>query len=34
MGKVRELALPALERSGPIKAWMIADTSFPKKGKL
>jgi hypothetical protein len=30
--KVRELVRPALERHGPIQAWIIDDTSFPKKG--
>lgn len=33
MAKVRDLVLPALERSGPIRAWIIDDTGFPKKGK-
>jgi SRSO17 transposase len=32
LAKVRELVLPALERSGPIEAWIIDDTGFPKKG--
>jgi SRSO17 transposase len=27
------LTLPALERSGPVEAWIIDDTSFPKKGR-
>lgn len=31
--KVRELVLPAVERTGPIEAWIIDDTSFPKKGR-
>jgi SRSO17 transposase len=31
--KVRALTLPALERSGPVEAWIIDDTSFPKKGR-
>jgi SRSO17 transposase len=30
--KVRELVLPAIERHGPIEAWIIDDTSFPKHG--
>ena len=25
--------LPAIERSGPIEAWIIDDTGFPKKGR-
>jgi SRSO17 transposase len=30
--KVREKVLPAIERHGPIAAWIIDDTSFPKQG--
>ena len=30
---MRELVLPALERTGPIEAWIIDDTGFPKKGR-
>ena len=33
LARVRELALPAIERSGPVEAWIIDDTSFPKKGR-
>jgi SRSO17 transposase len=33
LAKVREMVLPAIERRGPIEAWIIDDTSFPKKGK-
>jgi SRSO17 transposase len=33
LGKVCELVLPAIERAGPIEAWIIDDTGFPKKGK-
>ncbi len=32
LAKVRETVLPALERHGPIEAWIIDDTGFPKKG--
>ena len=32
LGKVRELVLPQIERHGPIAAWIIDDTSFPKCG--
>jgi len=32
LGKVREMVLPAIERHGPIEAWIIDDTSFPKQG--
>jgi len=27
-----EMVLPAIERHGPIEAWIIDDTGFPKKG--
>src|SRR5205085_6736929 len=30
---VTALVLPAIERSGPIEAWIIDDTGFPKKGR-
>jgi len=33
LGRVRELVLPAVERNGPIEAWIIDDTGFPKKGR-
>jgi SRSO17 transposase len=33
LGKLRELVLPWIERGGPIEAWIVDDTSFPKKGK-
>jgi SRSO17 transposase len=32
LGKVRQMVLPAIERHGPIEAWIIDDTGFPKKG--
>jgi SRSO17 transposase len=32
MGKVRELVLPAIEALGKIKAWIVDDTGFAKKG--
>jgi SRSO17 transposase len=32
LAKVRDLVLPAIERHGPIEAWIIDDTSFPKCG--
>jgi SRSO17 transposase len=32
LAKVREVVLPKIERHGPIEAWIIDDTSFPKKG--
>src|SRR3954454_4028639 len=31
--KVRDLVLPAIERAGPIEAWIIDDTGCPKKGR-
>jgi SRSO17 transposase len=33
LAKVRETVLPQIERHGPIEAWIIDDTSFPKKGQ-
>ena len=33
LAKVRELVLPSIERGGPIEAWIIDDTGFPKKGR-
>src|SRR5256714_15365824 len=27
------MVLPAIERQGPIEAWIIDDTGFPKKGE-
>jgi len=30
--RVRTLVLPAIEKSGRIRAWIIDDTGFPKKG--
>jgi SRSO17 transposase len=32
LAKVRELVVPAIERHGPIKAWIVDDTGFPKQG--
>ncbi|HEY0760165.1 MAG TPA: IS701 family transposase [Acidisarcina sp.] len=33
LAKVREMVLPAIEKDGPIEAWIIDDTAFPKQGK-
>ena len=33
LAKVREVVLPTLERHGPIEAWIIDDTGFPKQGR-
>lgn len=33
LAKIREMVLPAIERHGPIEAWIIDDTGFPKKGR-
>jgi SRSO17 transposase len=33
LAKVREQVLPALEQAGPIEAWIIDDTAFPKQGR-
>ena len=30
--KVREMVLPSMTRHGPIEAWIIDDTAFPKQG--
>ena len=32
LAKVRELVVPSMTRHGPIEAWIIDDTGFPKKG--
>src|SRR2546427_10732579 len=33
LARVGELVLPAIERSGPVEAWIVDDTGFPKKGE-
>ena len=33
LARVGELVLPAIERSGPVEAWIVDDTGFPKKGR-
>ena len=33
LAKVREMVLPKMERHGPISAWIIDDTGFPKQGR-
>jgi SRSO17 transposase len=33
LAKVRDIVVPEIERHGPIKVWIIDDTSFPKQGK-
>ena len=33
LAKVQEMVLPQIERHGPIEAWIIDDTGFPKKGR-
>jgi SRSO17 transposase len=33
LAKVREMVLPKIERHGPIDAWIVDDTGFPKKGR-
>ena len=33
LAKVREMVLPEIERHGPIEAWIIDDTGFPKQGR-
>ena len=32
LAKVRAMVVPEIERHGPIEAWIIDDTSFPKQG--
>jgi len=32
LGRVRDLVLPQMNRHGPIEAWIVDDTSFPKCG--
>jgi SRSO17 transposase len=32
LGRVWELVLPATEKQGPVVAWIVDDTGFPKKG--
>jgi len=32
LAKMREMVLPAIEHHGPIEAWIIDDTGFPKQG--
>jgi SRSO17 transposase len=31
--QVREQVLPAMQKQGPVVAWIVDDTGFPKKGK-
>src|SRR6478672_12934996 len=33
LSQIQELALPIIEDSGAIEAWIIDDTGFPKKGR-
>ena len=33
LSKIREMVLPQIERHGPIEAWIIDDTGFPKQGR-
>jgi len=33
LGEVRRHVLPAMEKHGPVVAWIVDDTGFPKKGK-
>jgi SRSO17 transposase len=33
LAKVREMVLPEMQKRGPIEAWIIDDTSFPKQGR-
>jgi len=31
--QVRQYVLPAMQKQGPVVAWIVDDTGFPKKGK-
>ena len=33
LAEVRRPVLPAIEKRGPVVAWIVDDTGFPKKGK-
>jgi SRSO17 transposase len=33
LAKVREMVLPAIQQHGPLEAWIIDDTGFPKQGR-
>jgi SRSO17 transposase len=33
LAKVQEMVLPKIESHGPIEAWIVDDTGFPKKGR-
>ncbi|TIS85232.1 IS701 family transposase, partial [Mesorhizobium sp.] len=33
LARVRDWVLPQIEQRGPIRAWIVDDTGFPKKGK-
>jgi SRSO17 transposase len=33
LARVRAMVLPAMERHGPVEAWIIDDTGFPKQGR-
>ena len=33
LAKVRAMVLPEVERHGPVEAWIIDDTGFPKQGR-
>ena len=33
LAKVHKMLLPAIERAGPVEAWIINDTGFPKQGR-
>jgi SRSO17 transposase len=33
LAKVRDQVLPAVQKHGPVEAWIVDDTGFPKKGR-
>ena len=33
LAEVRRYVLPAMQKQGPVVAWIVDDTGFPKQGK-
>lgn len=33
LGRVRDFVLPAMQKKGPVAAWIVDDTGLPKKGR-
>ena len=34
LAQVRQQVLPTMQKHGPVVAWMVDDTAFPKQGNL